>query len=68
MAVRKTPRREAGPEVPGARGGLTVQEAGRKGGEAVLRQRGPEFFAQIGRKGGQKVRELIIAGKKRIGE
>lgn len=47
-----------------ARGGMTVQEAGRKGGETVLQERGPEFFSQIGRKGGQKVRELINAGKK----
>lgn len=46
------------------RGGMTVQEAGRKGGETVLQERGPEFFSQIGRKGGQKVRELINAGKK----
>lgn len=43
---------------------MTVQEAGRKGGETVLQERGPEFFSQIGRKGGQKVRELINAGKK----
>jgi general stress protein YciG len=48
----------------GARGGMTVQEAGRKGGETVLNERGPEFFSQIGRKGGQKVRELINAGKR----
>lgn len=47
-----------------ARGGMTVQEAGRKGGETVLQERGPEFFSEIGRKGGQKVRELINAGKK----
>jgi len=43
---------------------MTVQEAGRKGGETVLQERGPEFFSQIGRKGGQKVRELINAGKR----
>jgi len=43
---------------------MTVQEAGRKGGETVLQQRGPEFFSEIGKKGGQKVRELIRAGKK----
>jgi len=51
----------------GGRGGMTVQEAGRKGGETVLHQRGPEFFAEIGRKGGQKVRDLINAGKKEQG-
>ena len=48
-------------------GGMTVEEAGRKGGETVLRERGPEFFSQIGKKGGNKVRELIEAGK-RAGE
>lgn len=60
MATRRTPEtpREEG------RGGMTVQEAGRKGGETVLQQRGPEFFSEIGRKGGHKVRELIRAGKK----
>jgi general stress protein YciG len=47
---------------------MTVQEAGRKGGEAVLHERGPEFFSQIGRKGGQKVRELIAAGKRGPGQ
>lgn len=45
-------------------GGMSVQEAGRKGGETVLQQRGPEFFSEIGKKGGQRVRELIQAGKK----
>ena len=30
-------------------GGMTVEEAGRKGGETVLRERGPEFFSQIGK-------------------
>lgn len=53
MAERKEPR-----------GGMTVQEAGRKGGQTVLEQRGPDFFSRIGKKGGQKVRELIQAGKR----
>ena len=57
MATRK---QEGKPE----KGGMSVQEAGRKGGETVLQQRGPEFFSEIGKKGGQKVRELIRAGKK----
>jgi len=48
-------------------GGMTVEEAGRKGGETVLRERGPEFFSQIGKKGGNKVRELIEAGKRAEG-
>ncbi len=51
-----------------SRGGMTVQEAGRKGGKTVLQQRGPEFFSEIGRKGGQKVRELINAGKREAEE
>lgn len=54
-------RRQEGKE---PKGGMSVQEAGRKGGETVLQQRGPEFFSQIGKKGGQRVRELIRAGKK----
>lgn len=62
MADPKNPK--IPPTEPQHRGGMTVQEAGRKGGETVLHQRGPEFFAEIGRKGGQKVRELINAGKK----
>lgn len=63
MAERKNPNL---PE--SGRGGMTVQEAGRKGGETVLQERGPGFFSQIGRKGGQKVRELINAGKRGEGE
>jgi len=52
-------------------GGMTVREAGRKGGliggrkggETVKAERGIEFYQEIGRKGGQKVRELIEAGR-----
>jgi general stress protein YciG len=52
-------------------GGMTVREAGRKGGliggkkggETVLRERGPGFYSEIGKKGGQRVRELIERGK-----
>jgi uncharacterized protein len=36
---------------------MTRQEAGRKGGEKVARERGAEFFRTIGRKGGEKVAE-----------
>ena len=46
--------------------GMTVAEAGRKGGLAVRDSRGPEFFEEIGRKGGQKVRDLIAAGKRAL--
>jgi hypothetical protein len=53
-------------------GGMTVQEAGRlggliggrKGGLAVKRERGIEFYQEIGKLGGQRVRALIAAGRK----
>ncbi len=34
--------------------GMTVQEAGRLGGEKVARERGKEFYSLIGKKGGEK--------------
>jgi general stress protein YciG len=60
-------------KVPGARRsepeegrrGMTVSEAGRKGGITVRDERGHAFYEEIGRKGGQKVRELIERGKSR---
>lgn len=36
---------------------MTRQEAGRRGGEKVARERGPEFYRAIGKKGGEKVAE-----------
>jgi hypothetical protein len=83
MAAKKTParpttRRKAAPtrrvraEPPAAKtGGMTVQEAGRKGGliggrkggETVKAERGIAFYQEIGRKGGQRVRQLIEAGR-----
>jgi uncharacterized protein len=33
-------------------GGMSVREAGQKGGETVKQKYGPEFYEQIGRKGG----------------
>jgi general stress protein YciG len=36
---------------------MTRQEAGRKGGLKVSRERGSEFYREIGRKGGEKVAE-----------
>jgi hypothetical protein len=36
---------------------MTHEEAGRKGGEKVARERGPQFYREIGRKGGEKVAE-----------
>jgi general stress protein YciG len=42
---------------------MTVEEAGRLGGEKTAETHGPEFYSEIGRKGGQKVRKLIQEGK-----
>jgi len=53
----------AEPEVE--RRGMTVSEAGRKGGIAVRDERGHAFYEEIGRKGGQRVRELVQRGKSR---
>jgi general stress protein YciG len=36
---------------------MTRQEAGRRGGEKVARERGSDFYRKIGRKGGEKVAE-----------
>ena len=38
------------------KGGMTVSEAGRKGGERVRDERGVEFYQEIGRKGGETVK------------
>ena len=35
------------------KGGMTVSEAGRKGGERVRDERGVGFYQEIGRKGGE---------------
>jgi len=37
---------------------LTRQEAGRKGGQKVARERGVDFYRSIGRKGREKVVEV----------
>ncbi len=54
-----------------AKGGMTVKEAGHKGGEKTAETHGKEFYEEIGHKGGekggheggQKVKELIEKGK-----
>ncbi len=38
-------------------GGMTVREAGRKGGQKVRDERGHAFYEEIGRKGGETVRD-----------
>jgi uncharacterized protein len=49
------------------KGDMTVQEAGRKGGETVKKKYGHGFYEEIGHKGGEiggpRVRELIERGK-----
>ncbi len=49
------------------KGKMTVEEAGRKGGETTAEEHSSEFYSDIGKKGGQKggprVRELIEEGK-----
>ncbi len=55
------------------KGSMTVEEAGRKGGEKVASERGHEFYEEIGKKGGEiggpkggeRVRELIEKGKEK---
>jgi len=46
---------------------MTVEEAGRRGGERTARTHGKEFYEEIGHKGGEKggkrVKELIEEGK-----
>lgn len=39
------------------KGQMTVEEAGRKGGETVREERGSKFYSEIGQKGGQRGRE-----------
>jgi len=38
---------------PGQSGGMSVREAGRRGGERVKAKYGSEFYEEIGRKGGE---------------
>ncbi len=50
-----------------SKGGMTVSEAGRMGGEKTAETHGREFYEEIGHKGGQKggqrVKELVEEGK-----
>lgn len=51
---------------------VTVREAGKKGGMRTSETHGREFYEEIGRKGGEKggpkVKSLIEAGKKALGQ
>ena len=49
------------------KGTMSVQEAGRRGGQRTSQTHGRDFYEEIGRKGGQKVRELIEQGKRSKG-
>ncbi|PIP31209.1 Em GEA1 (EM1) [bacterium (Candidatus Howlettbacteria) CG_4_10_14_3_um_filter_37_10] len=46
---------------------MTVEEAGKRGGQATSKKYGREFYEKIGHKGGpkggQRVRDLIEKGK-----
>jgi general stress protein YciG len=46
---------------------MSVNEAGRRGGQATSRTHGREFYEEIGHKGGQRVRELVDEGKRAEG-
>lgn len=63
MATRRRTQRSSS-----GTGGMTVREAGRKGGEVTAKRHGPQFYEEIGRKGGQTVRRLIEQGKKAMGQ
>jgi len=52
--MAKTMNRKGSTRRGGRRSGGSRQSAGRKGGRATLRTRGPEFYSEIGRKGGKR--------------
>jgi hypothetical protein len=45
------------PQQPKRTGGMSVREAGQKGGETVKQKYGAEFYEKIGRKGGLATKE-----------
>jgi uncharacterized protein len=48
-------------------GKMTVEEAGKRGGQRTAETHGREFYQEIGRKGGQTVRDLIERGRQEEG-
>ena len=50
------------------RGGLSVADAGRKGGLQTKARYGNEYYQRIGALGGNRVKELVRAGKEKLSE
>jgi molybdopterin-guanine dinucleotide biosynthesis protein B len=63
--ARKTSRKGGRASRGASRGGRSA--AGRKGGRATLRARGPEFYSEIGRKGGRSRSRNQAAARRRRG-
>lgn len=47
---------------------ITCAEAGARGGRTTSERYGHEHYEAIGKKGGRRVRDLIAAGKRALGE
>jgi molybdopterin-guanine dinucleotide biosynthesis protein B len=62
--ARKTSRKGGRASRGAGRGGRSA--AGRKGGIATLRNRGPEFYSEIGRKGGRSRSRKAAAGRRGV--
>ena len=62
VGARKIAEAHRGPHEHDREGGFAAnpalaKEAGRKGGEAVKRKYGPQFYREIGKKGGETVKQ-----------